>query len=171
MVRGASSAATVSMCFVKESVLAATVEELFAFHERPDCFEMLQPPWERSEIIQPPASLAVGTEVKLRTRVGPFWVAITARHIAYDPPHSFEDEMIEGPFAKWHHKHLFLPHEVGCCLRDEVDYEPPFGVLGRLANPFAVRPRLVRLFDYRHEVTRAALAGRRWRGAASRLLR
>lgn len=141
------------MLFVKETVLPATVEEVFAFHERPDAFALLQPPWERTEIITPPASLQVGTRVELRTKVGPFWMKIVAEHVAYEPGRSFEDVLREGPFHRWHHKHLFLADEGGCRLRDEIDYAPPFGWLGRVADPIAVRPRLNRLFDYRHEVT------------------
>jgi ligand-binding SRPBCC domain-containing protein len=74
--------------------------------------------------------------------------------VACERNRGFEDVMREGPFARWHHKHQFLPHEDGCRLRDEIEYAPPLGWLGRLADPIAVRPRLERLFAYRHEVTR-----------------
>ncbi len=142
------------MQFIKESVLPASVEEVFAFHERADAFSLLQPPWDRVEIITPPRSLEVGTRVELRTKVGLFWIRIVAEHVAYEKNSRFEDVMVEGPFAKWHHKHLFFEHEVVCRLRDEIEYVPPLGWLGRLADPIAVRPKLVKLFDYRHEVTR-----------------
>lgn len=142
------------MQFVKQTVLPATVEDVFAFHERADAFQLLQPPWERTRIIQPPSSLVVGTRVELRTGVGPFWITIVAEHVAYEKNRRFEDVMVRGPFAHWHHKHLFLEHEEGCCLRDEIDYALPLGWLGRLVDPVAVRPKLVKLFDYRHEVTR-----------------
>ena len=56
------------MRFVKESVIAASAEAVFAFHEAPDAFARLQPPWQKSEVITPPRSLAVGTRVVLRTR-------------------------------------------------------------------------------------------------------
>jgi ligand-binding SRPBCC domain-containing protein len=85
------------------------------------------------------------------------WIDIVAEHVAYEPGVSFEDVMVKGPFAHWHHKHLCLPHPDGCLLRDEIEYAAPFGWLGRLMDPIAVRPRLQRLFDYRHEATRAAL--------------
>lgn len=145
------------MRFVKETAFAASVEALFAFHERPDAFELLQPPWERTQITLPPASLAVGTRVKLRTRVGPIWVEIEAEHVAYEKNVCFEDVMRRGPFAQWHHRHLFLPDPAGSRLRDEIEYALPLGPLGRAVAPLAVAPRLGRLFDYRHEVTRQAL--------------
>ena len=70
--------------FVKESVFEATPAELFAFHERPDAFELLLPPWQRNEVIRPPSGLEVGTRVELRTRIGPFWIPIVAEHVAYE---------------------------------------------------------------------------------------
>lgn len=142
------------MLFKHESVIAASVEDVFAFHERPDAFALLAPPWEESQILQPPSSLQTGTVVRLRTRVGLFWVEIVAEHVAYEKNSRFEDVMTRGPFAKWHHKHLFLRDPAGCLLRDEIEYELPLGVLGRLLAPLAVAPRLQRMFEYRHEVTR-----------------
>ncbi len=141
------------MKFVAESIFPASVEEVFAFHERPDAFELLQPPWERVQILRPPASLEVGTLVELRAKVGPFWQTIRAEHVAYEKNVLFEDVLLKSPFARWHHRHLFFEHELGCRLRDEVDYAPPFGWLGRLVDPLLVRPRLERMFAYRHEVT------------------
>lgn len=147
------------MRFVKESVIPAPVAAVFAFHERPDALARLQPPWERTRILTPPASLEVGTRVELRTRIGPLWTTVVAEHVAYERNRRFEDVMRRGPFARWRHRHLFLPHPQGCRLRDEVDYEPPLGWLGRLADPLLIRPRLRRMFDYRHAVTRRAVAG------------
>ena len=142
------------MQFVQESVLPASVEEVFAFHERPDAFALLQPPWERMEIQLPPRSLEVGTRVELRTKLGPFWMPIVAEHVAYEKNRRFEDVMLKSPFARWHHKHLFFEHEDGCRLRDEIEYAPPLGFLGRLVDPLFVRPKLRKLFEYRHAVTR-----------------
>jgi hypothetical protein len=65
--------------------------------------------------------------------------------------------MHKGPFAHWEHRHVFLPHPDGCRLRDEIDYAPPLGWVGRLVEPIAIRPRLRKMFTYRHEVTRRAV--------------
>jgi hypothetical protein len=66
----------------------------------------------------------------------------------------FADRQVEGPFTSWFHRHLCLDdRRGGTLLRDEVDYDPPFGVLGRLlAGPF-IQPKLQKMFDYRHQVT------------------
>ena len=66
--------------------------------------------------------------------------------------------MVKGPFAHWHHRHLILDHPGGSMLRDEIEYLPRGGFLGRWVDGLAVRPQLRRLFDFRHEVTRRELA-------------
>ena len=140
--------------FTHESLIPASPAEVFAFHARADAFELLQPPWDRVEILRPPTGLEVGTQVELRVKVGPLWQRIVAQHVAFEPGRGFEDVMVEGPFAHWHHRHRFVEHPDGCLLRDEIEYLPPGGVIGRWLDPLLVRPRLRRLFEYRHEVTR-----------------
>jgi hypothetical protein len=39
-------------------------------------------------------------------------------------------------------------------LRDEIRYAPPLGWLGRRIDPLLIRPRLRRMFEHRHAVTR-----------------
>ena len=94
---------------------------MFGFHEAPDAFERLQPPWQRTEIVQPPTSLEVGTRVVLRTKVGPVWQTIVAEHVAYEPGKMFADRMLKGPFASWLHKHIVTPRsESECLLTDDI---------------------------------------------------
>jgi ligand-binding SRPBCC domain-containing protein len=141
--------------FVKESVIHATPERVFAFHEQPDALQLLTPPWERARVIQHAHISEVGSRAIIETRlfrlVPVRWIA---RHTAYDPPRSFEDVQERGPFRRWRHRHVVLPHPRGATLRDEINYEPPLRFLGKLADPFLIRPRLEKMFDYRHAVTR-----------------
>lgn len=134
-------------------MIAAPRHAVFAFHERPDAFALLQPPWEQTRILRPPTGLEVGTQVRLQTRVGVVWVTIEAEHVAYAKDERFEDVMRSGPFAHWHHKHLFLEQGPHCLLRDEIDYALPFGPLGALAARLVVERKLARMFAYRHDVT------------------
>ena len=61
------------MRFVYESVVPASVEEVFAFHESAEALARLQPPWERTRVVQPPTSLAVGTVVVVETLAAATW--------------------------------------------------------------------------------------------------
>jgi len=133
--------------------LPVPVELLWAFHERPDAFALLQPPWEASEVIELPKSLEVGARAVLGAKLGPLTLRIEAEHIAYEQGRSFTDTMLRGPFRSWVHEHLCEPTASGSRLVDTVDYELPFGALGKLIGGAMVRRRLDRLFTYRHEIT------------------
>ena len=149
------------MHFVKESVIQASAATVFAFHEAPDAFERLQPPWQTTEIVQPPKSLEVGTRVILKIKVGPLWQTIVAEHVAYEHGKMFADRMIQGPFPKWLHKHIIAPRGANeCLLTDDIEYELPLGVLGRTFGGWFARRNLERLFEFRHRVTREACEGR-----------
>lgn len=142
------------MLFVKESLIHATQETVFAFHEHPDALSLLTPPWQRTRVIQSALISVIGSRAIIAAPIfGPFKTRWVAEHTIYDPPRLFEDVQISGPFKFWRHRHLVEPHAQGAILRDEIDYEPPFWVIGRLAAPLIER-RLNKLFAYRHEVTR-----------------
>ena len=141
--------------FVKESVIRALPERVFAFHELPDALPRLTPPSESAQIVQAAPDIKVGSRAIIETRMfGLFPVRWVAEHTRYDPPHMFEDVQVEGPFRRWRHRHIIKPHPEGAVLRDEIEYEPPLGFIGNLAAPFFIVPRLKKVFEYRHRVTR-----------------
>lgn len=143
------------MEFVKESVIKASPERVFAFHELPDAFERLMPPWENAKIIQKADISKIGSRAIIEMKVlGIFPARWVAEHTKYALPRNFEDVQISGPFHSWRHIHIIKPHADGAILRDEVHYEPPFWIFGKLAAPLAIIPKLEKMFAYRHEVTR-----------------
>lgn len=143
------------MRFIKESVIEATPERVFAFHELPDAFERLMPPDEQATIIQKADISVIGSRAIVDTKIfGLYTSRWIAEHTVYEPPRLFEDIQISGPFAAWKHRHVIEPHAEGAILRDEIEYEPPFWIFGRIAAPLAIVPKLESMFTYRHEVTR-----------------
>jgi ligand-binding SRPBCC domain-containing protein len=141
--------------FVKESIIRAAPEKVFAFHELPDAFERLVPPWEDATVIQKADISVIGSRAIIEQKVFGLipsrWVA---EHTAYDPPRMFEDVQVSGPFKSWRHRHLIEPHAEGALLRDEIDFEPPLWILGDIATPLFIIPKLEKMFAYRHAITR-----------------
>ena len=62
-----------------------------------------------------------------------------------------------GPFGAWSHTHSFTAEAGGTRVDDRVEYEPPFGLIGKLIDPFVVRPALAFMFNYRARKTRELL--------------
>ena len=148
------------MKFVKETRIAASPEAVFAFHEAPGALKQLIPPWEKVEIESGGESMQVGSRVVLKTHLGPFPLRWVAEHIEYNPPRGFADRQVSGPFALWVHHHSFLDDGAGgTILHDEVDYEVPFGPLGRMFGGGFIRRKLQRMFEFRHAKTREILEG------------
>jgi len=166
MDRNTLSSSANRMRYIKESRIEAPPETVFRFHERPDALRQLIPPWENMRVVEFAGSLRVGGRVVLRGRLGPLPVQWVAIHTEYEPPHYFADRQESGPFAWWHHRHFFLPAGMGATLlRDEVEYEAPFGFIGRWLGGWLIRRKLARMFAYRHETTRRLVEDMLARGA------
>jgi hypothetical protein len=141
--------------FVKESIIKAAPERVFAFHRLPDAFERLVPPWESVRVLQKADISKIGARTIIESKLfGFFKVKWVAEHTRYEPPRMFEDTQISGPFKSWRHRHIVLPHEAGALLRDEIEFEPPGSIFGKSLAPVLVLSRLEKMFAYRHEVTR-----------------
>lgn len=144
--------------FVMESRIAASPAEVFRFHESPEALSRLIPPWESMKVAESAKTLRPGSRVVLMGRVFGIPVRWVAVHTEYDPPHLFADRQEAGPFAFWYHRHRFLDDQNGgTILRDEVEFAPPLGWVGRILGSSIVRRKLTRMFAYRHETTRRLL--------------
>ncbi len=71
----------------------------------------------------------------------------------WNPPHSFVDEQVTGPYATWIHRHEFAADGDATVMRDVVRYRLPLAPLGNLALPF-VRWQLRQIFNYRESAIR-----------------
>src|SRR5438270_13922580 len=101
------------MRYVKESRIAAPPSRVFAFHESRGALRRLTPPWERVELVEGGDSIRPGSRAVLKVWMGPWPVRWVAEHTEYEPGRSFADRQVRGPFASWHHRHLFLDDGAG----------------------------------------------------------
>ena len=61
----------------------------------------------------------------------------------------FVDEQRQGPYSMWHHQHKIEAIEGGVLMTDIVTYQPPFGLLGAIANTLLIKTKLQQIFDFR----------------------
>jgi ligand-binding SRPBCC domain-containing protein len=66
-----------------------------------------------------------------------------------DEGNYFVDEQRFGPYSLWHHKHFIKAIENGVEMKDIIDYKIPLGIIGRIAQPILVAPKLKEIFEYR----------------------
>ena len=143
--------------FSRSVEIDCSVDEAFAWHERPGALARLTPPWETVEVESQEGGIQNGARVVLRSKVGPVWTRWVVEHFGYEQGRLFCDRLLQGPFASWEHRHRFEELEAGKCrLTDEIRYRLPGGAVGQLGAGFT-RAKLQRMFAYRHAVTKADL--------------
>lgn len=59
---------------------------------------------------------------------------LTSKITQFDPPRSFEDEQIAGPFTSFWHRHEFATTDGVTMMTDLVHYRAPFGPIGWLVE-------------------------------------
>ena len=80
---------------------------------------------------------------------------MTSRISGYLRPEWFVDEQVRGPFRRWRHEHSFTTVAGGrTVMRDVVEFEAPFGPLGRLVSALALRRYMIRLIVSRSDYLR-----------------
>jgi ligand-binding SRPBCC domain-containing protein len=171
--------------FHSEQLLPYSPEIVFAFFANPENLPRLMPNWqcariEEATIKAPPprpatarliGSVAAGAGTRLTMSFRPFpyapfrlpWEAEIAEFVWND---HFCDHQLRGPFAYWNHCHAIVPQtstdasgvaRPGSLLQDAVEYEVPFGMLGRIARRLFIKRQLEATFAYRKHRAAALL--------------
>lgn len=144
----------------KKTTMPCPVEQLFAWHETlPSAFNKLIPPGEPVKIIHHDGNVKDGARAVIKAGIGPFSFRWELQHEDYIQNKQFCDRQVRGPFKSWHHLHLMTPlYENESILLDRVEFEMPFGPIGVMIGRLAILPKLKKLFDYRHTVTKNDIA-------------
>jgi ligand-binding SRPBCC domain-containing protein len=144
--------------FSRSSLIPATPEELFDFHQDPHNLRRISPPGLHILEIRANHTANPGDEFTLAVRQGPLTLRWTGRWEAVSFPRLLVDSGVRCPFAVWKHHHIFEPRPEGSLLTDRVEFRLPWllgGPAGDLVCRLLVFPRM---FAARHAATRAWFA-------------
>jgi len=124
--------------------------EVFSFFADASNLERITPASVHFRILTPgPILIRPGTLIDYEIRLYNFPMRWRTRIETFDPPSSFTDVQLKGPYRSWHHRHEFIEVPGGTEIRDIVDYELPFGVLGTVAHWLFVRRSVNDIFENR----------------------
>ncbi len=143
--------------FERSFMIRATLREVAAFHDDPVSLAAITPPPVRVTIQRFDKPVRAGSRVIFRLSVGPFGVTWNGTIAEYVDQKYFRDVQNSGPFGAWSHTHSFVAEADGTHVIDRVEYEPPFGFIGKLLDPILVKPSLAYMFAYRSRKTREIL--------------
>ncbi len=127
------------------------IEEVFAFFTDAGNLEEITPPWLKFEIVTPrPIAMRAGTLIDYKLRFHGVPMKWRTEITAWDPPHSFQDIQLRGPYALWRHTHTFESVDNGTRLHDRVEYAIPLGFVGQIVNAISVKKNVQSIFEYRN---------------------
>jgi ligand-binding SRPBCC domain-containing protein len=124
--------------------------EVFPFYADAHNLEAITPPFLRFRVLTPaPIEMRPGLTIDYALRLRGLPIRWRSEIPVWEPPHRFVDRQVKGPYALWHHEHLFEETEQGTLVIDEVDYKLPGGPLAPIANALLVKRDLIAIFGYR----------------------
>jgi ligand-binding SRPBCC domain-containing protein len=138
-------------------VIDAPIVRVFHFHDDTQNLLKITPP-NIKVTIETMGSPGLGYEVTLKIRQFLFFVMRWHVKITeYQPPVLMVDEQVRGPFASWKQTRRLQTVNGKTELTDIVEYETPFGFLGRIANTLVIRRQVEEMFSYRQAATKRLL--------------
>ncbi|HEY9800118.1 MAG TPA: SRPBCC family protein [Leptolyngbyaceae cyanobacterium] len=140
--------------FQHSSLINASPEVVWKFHERPDILQLLTPPWQPVRVVRREGGLEVGAITEFKLFLGPVPLTWLARHTECDKYRLFTDTQISGPFEYWIHRHRFEPENGQTRLTDDISYIMPGGETIEFVSGWLVQAQLEAMFRYRHFVTK-----------------
>jgi ligand-binding SRPBCC domain-containing protein len=122
---------------------------VFAFFADPANLAHLTPPAFGLRLLTVTRTMATGAVLDYRLR----WFGVPVRWRAYvreyDPPFRFLDVQLQGPYARWEHRHRFIEDGGGTIVEDRVVYRLPLGAVGRALHAGVVGRQLRAAWAYR----------------------
>lgn len=125
-------------------------QAVFEFQANLKNHPRISPPDGREEVVSPlDTELSLGVRVSFRARHGGVWHALESEIVEWNPPYGFVDRQVSGPFASWSHRHRFVAFQAGTLMTDQIEYTPPAGPLGALAERLWLGKHMDEFFNYR----------------------
>jgi len=138
--------------------LARPRPDVFAFLADPANLARVMPQAFRVRVLTPDVRMEAGAVVDFRIA----WLGLPLSWRTFvrewDPPYRFVDVQVNGPYARWEHRHRLLEQGEGTWVEDRVTYRLPAGLLGQAAHALLVGRQLRAAWAYRRDRLIALLA-------------
>ncbi len=140
--------------FKRTQLFNTSKEEVWDFISEPSNLKKITPDYMGFDITSGGGSVGMYEGMIISYKVSPLfgikttWVT-EITHVK--PGEYFVDEQRVGPYKLWHHQHILEEGDKGTIMYDIVSYQPPFGLVGAIANRLIINQKLKEIFDYRQE--------------------
>lgn len=139
----------------RQQQLNCTIEQAWAFFSSPHNLSTITPKNVGFKVLDKSLPKEIHQGLTINYLINPIfnfpikWQTIITQ---VDFQKSFTDFQQKGPYKLWNHYHEFIINDKGILMRDTVDYQMPFGILGTLAHQLFIKRKLESIFNYRQTV-------------------
>ena len=85
-----------------------------------------------------------------------FYQTHTSKIVDMKKPYQFTDVMLKGRFKSFKHQHIFIEDGKNTIMRDILEFESPFGIIGQLFNYFFLKNYMKKFLLKRNEMIKNA---------------
>ena len=137
--------------FKKEQKISKSIIDVFDFFSKPENLSVITPNKMDFRILTPsPIEMKEGTLIDYTVKIMSFPIRWRTLITKYDPPNTFIDQQLKGPYSMWHHTHLFEKiNDNETLIKDIILYAVPFSFIGSITHSLYIKRDLENIFDYR----------------------
>ena len=137
----------------KHQFISKTKSEVFNFFKTPENLEKITPS-NLNFKIHTPSPILMKKNAVIEYQIKIFFFPIYWRTLikSYDPPNSFKDIQLNGPYKIWDHTHIFKECKNGTMMIDRIVYSIPYGFIGRMVHFIWIKRELKNIFNHRYKI-------------------
>jgi len=137
-----------------EHWLPISITEAWEFFSTPNNLSLLTPPKMDFKILSKLGEdiydgMIIDYKVKPLLGIAVNWKTEICR---VETEKYFTDKQLKGPFKVWEHTHTFIESNGGVLMIDEINYQLPFSIIGKIAHLLFVKSEIVNIFEFRKNV-------------------
>lgn len=144
--------------YEKSVLINCPVEKVFEFHTDTNNLKKITPENIEVNILKIELPLQLNSEILLKIKqFGFISTEWNIRLTDFKPFSIITDTQIKGPFKNWIHSHCFEERDGKTLMTDRINYELPFGSIGRIADKLFAAKMIDKQFEFRHKKTKNIL--------------
>jgi len=135
--------------FESRTVLNAPAEQVFEYLRSPVNLQRIAPPETQFVYVDPPPLIELGSRLVCKVQAYGMIQQMSYEIIDLKVPERYRERMVEGPLQLWLQDYILEPGLDSVTLINQIEFEPPAGLLGLIVNERRILEALEDGFDYR----------------------